>query len=163
MELIVRAALSKARSAQETLTIFAREFDRKTKVCQKLQLQLAEMKKQMAAGVLSKPDCSLDDTCHLCRSGKQSPRPRTKRATSGKTNLSAIPAGMEGKNLLRMPQVQALTGAGRSTIYKWMDDGLLMRPIKINKSSCWTQEYIENWLASRKAGGNDPAGDAVHR
>ena len=55
-------------------------------------------------------------------------------------------------NVVRLPQVQQVTGAKRSTIYKWIAQGLFPRPIKVGMRSVgWLESEVEQWLAVRIA------------
>lgn len=51
---------------------------------------------------------------------------------------------------LRRPDVQAMTGLSRSSIYAMMDTYEFPRPIRIGKRAvAWPQSAIEAWLAER--------------
>lgn len=51
---------------------------------------------------------------------------------------------------LRCADVQELTGLGRSTIYKLMDEADFPRPVKVTgKTVRWPEKAVEEWLASR--------------
>lgn len=53
-------------------------------------------------------------------------------------------------NLLRLKQVQAQTGLGRSSIYNLIGDGDFPAPVKITKRAvAWPQQSINDWVASR--------------
>ena len=49
--------------------------------------------------------------------------------------------------LLRLRDVQERVGLGRSTIYRWMDDGTFPRPHSIG-SYCvrWLESDIDEWI-----------------
>ena len=54
--------------------------------------------------------------------------------------------------LLRRPEVEALTGMARATIYQQMATGRFPRPIKLGKRAvAWPQSVIDNWIETRKA------------
>lgn len=53
---------------------------------------------------------------------------------------------------LRRPEVQALTGLARTTIYDLMARGQFPRPVKLTgKAVAWPESKITEWLASREA------------
>ena len=52
--------------------------------------------------------------------------------------------------ILRRPDVEAVTGLSRSTIYKWMDEGSFPKPVKLGPRAVgWREEQIEAWIADR--------------
>ena len=53
-------------------------------------------------------------------------------------------------SILRRPDVEAVTGLSRSTIYKWMDEGSFPKPVKLGPRAVgWREEQIEAWIADR--------------
>ena len=51
--------------------------------------------------------------------------------------------------VLRRPDVEALTGLSRSTIYKFMKDGTFPKTVKIGPRAVgWLQTDIEDWLSN---------------
>lgn len=51
---------------------------------------------------------------------------------------------------IRRTEVEAMTGLGRSTIYKMIADGEFPKPIKLTrKAVAWPEDQIAEWLASR--------------
>ena len=51
--------------------------------------------------------------------------------------------------VLRRPDVEALTGLSRSTIYKFMKDGTFPKTVKIGPRAVgWRQADIEDWLSN---------------
>jgi prophage regulatory protein len=51
---------------------------------------------------------------------------------------------------IRRPEVQHLTGLGRSTIYSLIGKGEFPRPVKLTaKAVGWPESEIAKWLASR--------------
>lgn len=59
---------------------------------------------------------------------------------------------MEKAELIRLPQLEAMTGRKRSSIYSDMAAGRLPRPIKIGpRSVAWLRADVETWLAERVA------------
>lgn len=59
---------------------------------------------------------------------------------------------MSTKTLLSLPEVSALTGRSRVSIYNDVKVGRFPRPIKTGQRSIrWFAEDIEGWLDQRKA------------
>ncbi len=53
--------------------------------------------------------------------------------------------------LLRRPEVEALTGLARATIYQKMAAGHFPRPVKIGiRAVAWPLSVIADWIESRK-------------
>ena len=53
---------------------------------------------------------------------------------------------------LRRPEVEALTGLARATIYQQMATGRFPRPVRIGRRAVgWPQSVIDNWIEERKA------------
>tara|TARA_B100000941_G_C28098007_1_gene346891 strand:- start:88 stop:261 length:174 start_codon:yes stop_codon:yes gene_type:complete len=56
---------------------------------------------------------------------------------------------MEIKGLLRLPQVLALVGFTKSTLYRKVNAGLFPAPIKLSANLVvWKQEVVMEWIAS---------------
>ena len=54
---------------------------------------------------------------------------------------------MKTQRMLRRPDVEALTGLSRSTIYASMDRGTFPRPVRIGlRAVAWREDDIERWL-----------------
>lgn len=52
--------------------------------------------------------------------------------------------------LLRRPQVEAITGLSRSTIYRLVTDGKFPAPIRLTvRSVAWPSDQIESWVNAR--------------
>lgn len=52
----------------------------------------------------------------------------------------------------RRPEVEALTGLGRSTIYAMMDRGEFPRPVRLTaKAVAWPESVLKQWLEQRQA------------
>jgi prophage regulatory protein len=52
--------------------------------------------------------------------------------------------------LLRRPQVEAITGLSRSSIYRAMDQDQFPRPVKIGQRAvAWREADLNAWLSSR--------------
>jgi prophage regulatory protein len=53
--------------------------------------------------------------------------------------------------LLRLPQVKELTGLGRSTIYRLMENGEFPRQVAISRGAIgWRESDIQAWIESRQ-------------
>jgi len=53
--------------------------------------------------------------------------------------------------LLRLPEVEGITGLKRSTIYMMAQEGTFPRPVKLTKrSSAWRNSEIQQWIDSRE-------------
>ena len=54
------------------------------------------------------------------------------------------------KRVLRLKEVRHKTGLGRSTIYRWMDEGKFPKPVRLGaRSVAWIEHEIDEWLMSR--------------
>lgn len=54
------------------------------------------------------------------------------------------------ERVLRRPEVQRLTGLGRSTIYCWMSRGRFPRPVRLGERLVgWRESDLRDWLAAR--------------
>ena len=52
--------------------------------------------------------------------------------------------------ILRRPDVEAVTGLSRSTIYKWIDEGSFPKPVKLGPRAVgWREADINDWLETR--------------
>ena len=55
--------------------------------------------------------------------------------------------------LLRLPEVQILTGLRRTAIYEQMRRGLFPRSVKTGpRAACWSEAAVQRWVAERIAG-----------
>ena len=51
------------------------------------------------------------------------------------------------EKFIRLPQVLALTGVSKSTIWKWIGEGKFPQRIKIShRVSVWKQTDVDNWI-----------------
>lgn len=91
---------------------------------------------------------------------------KTARRNRGKSNpipspitLQNLPVchngdwkGLElADRILRRPEVERLTGLGRSTIYAWMARGEFPRPMKLGvRAVGWRGSDVLAWLATRR-------------
>ncbi|TXH09252.1 MAG: AlpA family transcriptional regulator [Spirochaetes bacterium] len=54
--------------------------------------------------------------------------------------------------LLRRPDVEAMTGLRRSSIYEMMQDNTFPKPVQLNKRMVgWVESEIEGWLEEKIA------------
>ena len=52
--------------------------------------------------------------------------------------------------ILRLPEVMAITGLSRSTIYAYMDKGTFPKAMKLGERAIgWLSSDIETWIAER--------------
>lgn len=57
------------------------------------------------------------------------------------------------ERFLRLPEVIALTGLSRATIYRYADDGLFPRPVKLTKRAVgWKSNEVQTWLNAHGLG-----------
>ena len=55
--------------------------------------------------------------------------------------------------ILRINQVIEMTTLGRSTIYKYINEGTFPKQIKMGaRASGWLQADVENWILARRCG-----------
>lgn len=50
----------------------------------------------------------------------------------------------------RAKDLMALFGIGRSTLYDWVHQEILPKPIKLGRSSIWLKDEIDNVIQVRK-------------
>ncbi|UWQ07920.1 helix-turn-helix transcriptional regulator [Aliiroseovarius crassostreae] len=52
------------------------------------------------------------------------------------------------QKLLRRPEVEALTGLSRTSIYRMMDEGEFPRPVRVGKRAvAWREADLTEWLS----------------
>jgi prophage regulatory protein len=57
---------------------------------------------------------------------------------------------MENLRIVRRPQVEAITGLKRSSLYARMEAGSFPRPIKLSERSVgWLEHEVQTWLSAR--------------
>ena len=80
----------------------------------------------------------------------------TANASYGSPDRAFTPAALVPNALLRTPDVCAVTGMARPTLYQKMAEGLFPRPIKLGeKSSAWPAFEVSRLCAARIAGKSD--------
>lgn len=63
---------------------------------------------------------------------------------------TASPCKRDVQRVLRLKEVQHRTGLGRSTIYRWMDEGKFPKPVRLGaRSVAWIEHEVDEWLMSR--------------
>lgn len=71
------------------------------------------------------------------------------------SGLPSGPAPDRRDLLLRQPEVQRLTGLGRSVIYQQMRDGMFLRSVKVGpRAASWSEEAVHGWIQQRLAAGS---------
>ena len=59
----------------------------------------------------------------------------------------------ESDRLLRLPEVQRLTGLRRSAIYEQMQRGIFPRSVKAGpRAATWSEAAVQAWISDRLAG-----------
>lgn len=54
------------------------------------------------------------------------------------------------RRVLRLKEVRHKTSLGRSTIYRWIDEGRFPKPVRLGaRSVAWIEHEIDDWLMSR--------------
>lgn len=82
--------------------------------------------------------------------------PATPAADYGSPDRAVTPAQLVPNALMRTPDVCAVTGMARPTLYEAMAKGLFPRPIKLGeKSSAWPCREVDAMCAARIAGKSD--------
>jgi prophage regulatory protein len=68
--------------------------------------------------------------------------------------LSAAGVSHRSDRLVRMPEVQRLTGLRRSAIYEQMQRGTFPRSVKVGpRAVTWSETDIQGWIAERLGDG----------
>ena len=54
------------------------------------------------------------------------------------------------QRFIRLREVLYRTGLGRSTVYRWMDEGRFPKPVRLgSRSVAWIEHEIDEWLMNR--------------
>ena len=78
-------------------------------------------------------------------------------------SLIGHPGGRIKHRIMRLPEVKAITGLSRSTIYFRIGLGTFPKQVSLGgRAVGWLEEEIQDWLhqqiqTSRQAGGSDPS------
>lgn len=69
---------------------------------------------------------------------------------------------MNAKRIIRRPEVEAITGLSRSTIYSEMKAGRFPLPLRLTARAVgWFEADLEDWMATRLIAANDEVREAV--
>ena len=53
-------------------------------------------------------------------------------------------------NFLRITEVMKMTGLAKSTVWLWVKEGKLPKPIKLSpRITVWEEEKIEQWMKTK--------------
>jgi len=79
-----------------------------------------------------------------------------------KTALHPVETGEDAENVgerfLRRPEVERITGLGRSTLYLYIADGRFPRPIKLSERLvAWVESEVRDWMEKRIASREEAA------
>ncbi|WP_412504147.1 helix-turn-helix transcriptional regulator [Roseovarius sp. SYSU LYC5161] len=55
----------------------------------------------------------------------------------------------ETSRLIRLPEVIALCGLARSTIYRDIRNGVFPAPVKLGRLSVWLEHEVHQWIEDR--------------
>lgn len=70
-------------------------------------------------------------------------------------NESVVSARRESDRLLRLPEVQRLTGLRRSAIYEQMQRGIFPRSVKAGpRAATWSEAAVQAWISDRIGSGS---------
>lgn len=115
------------------------------------------------------------DRCERLRGGDTAPPARRRRprpaARARRTRRSEAmrepPGGARTQppiRLLRISEVVARTGLGRSTIYEWSADGRFPAPVRLaGRVSRWVEAEVDEWLQKWLEKGRDGSASAAKR
>jgi len=53
------------------------------------------------------------------------------------------------QRLIRLPQVKAMVGLGRSSIYEKIKRGEFPKQIKLGRSSGWIEAEVQSWISDQ--------------
>lgn len=70
-------------------------------------------------------------------------------AMQSNSSESAPATIARGETLLRLPQVLAMTGRGRTSTLDDVKAGTFPKPIKIGAASLWVCSEVQSWIAAR--------------
>lgn len=51
--------------------------------------------------------------------------------------------------LIRLPQVEAITGFKKSTLYQWIKEGKFPKNITVGRMSAWPESAVHQWVQDR--------------
>jgi len=71
-------------------------------------------------------------------------------ALLGSGTVSSTESGPQSNRLLRLPEVQRLTGLRRSAIYDQMQRGRFPRSVKSStRAAAWSEAAVQAWITDR--------------
>jgi prophage regulatory protein len=56
------------------------------------------------------------------------------------------------ERLVRLPQVETMTGFKKSTLYQWMKAGTFPRPVHLGRMTAWPESSIHQWIQNQIKG-----------
>ena len=56
---------------------------------------------------------------------------------------------LPGDTLIRLPEVETVSGLRRSHIYKLISEDEFPRPVKIGSASRWSLREVQRWIADK--------------
>ena len=66
---------------------------------------------------------------------------------------SLVAPSRPADRLIKLHDVERLTGFGRSAIYEWMQRGAFPKSVKVGtRSATWSEAAVQAWIANRVAG-----------
>jgi len=69
--------------------------------------------------------------------------------TNPRESAAAFVAAQPGETLLRLPQVLAVTGRGRTSTLDDVKAGTFPKPIKCGSASLWLHSEVQAWIEAR--------------
>ena len=70
-----------------------------------------------------------------------------------KPSAALLTTKLARDRLLRLPEVERLTGLRRSTIYEQMQRGVFPRSVKVGpRAATWSEIAVQAWIADRLVG-----------
>jgi len=66
---------------------------------------------------------------------------------------SPVAPSRPADRLIKLHDVEQLTGFGRSAIYEWMQRGAFPKSVKVgSRSATWSEAAVQAWIADRVSG-----------
>ncbi|WP_287497511.1 AlpA family transcriptional regulator [Pandoraea sp. CB10b_02] len=53
------------------------------------------------------------------------------------------------EKILRLPQVKAMVGLGKTAIYDKIKEGAFPKPIKLGRASGWLEGEVQQWIGKQ--------------
>lgn len=67
------------------------------------------------------------------------------------SGLAAPAASLMPDQFLRLPEVMAVVGVSRTTIYRWVSEGVFVRPCKLSRRVvAWRASELAQWIEARQ-------------